>query len=115
MSDLVDPTLAMSDGFIRTGLAVVVLCVLIAVAFYVVASCRDYVAGDQEVTSDVLANLQEMHLKGDITDEEFRTIQARTQQHRLHQDDREDVSIRKVADGDSTETNGTDSQGSSPT
>lgn len=57
-----------------------VLCILISAAFYIVASFRDYVADDQEITVGALSKLQEMHLKGDISEEEFRTIQARTQQ-----------------------------------
>ena len=55
-----------------------ILCVLIAAGFYLVSIFRDYAAQDQESTIDVLANLQEMHRKGDISDEEFRTIQATT-------------------------------------
>lgn len=64
----------------QAGFAVLILCVLIALGFYLVSSFRDYAADDREVTPDVLANLQEMHRKGDISDEEFRTIQATTHQ-----------------------------------
>ena len=73
MSDL------LASPVVQSGAAVVILCVLIAAAFYIVASYRDYVAEDQEVASDALAKLREMHRNGDITDEEFRTIKARTQ------------------------------------
>jgi len=59
------------------GLAV--LCVLTAIGFYVVSSFRDYGDDDLQVGVDELANLREMHRRGDINDEEFRTIQARTQ------------------------------------
>ena len=58
----------------QAGFAVLILCVLIALGFYLVSSFRDYAAG----APDVLANLQERHRKGDISDEEFRTIQATT-------------------------------------
>ena len=72
----------MSDVFetpyVRIGVSVLVLCFLIAAGFYLVSIFRDYAADDQEDTSDVLANLEEMHRKGDISDQEFRTIQART-------------------------------------
>ena len=75
------PVLSLST-LIQSGLAFTVLAVLIVVAFFVVSSFRDYVAGDQETASDALSNLREIHRRGDITDEEFRTIQARTQQPR---------------------------------
>lgn len=73
MSDL------LASPVVQSGAAVLILCVLTVAAFYVVSSYRDYVAEDQEVASEALANLREMHRNGDITDEEFRTIQARTQ------------------------------------
>lgn len=63
---------------VQAVLAVLVLCVLIAGGFYLVSIFRDYAAGDREEETDVLANLREMHLRGDISDEEFRTIQAKT-------------------------------------
>lgn len=67
-----------TDPAVPAALGVVVLCVLIAAAFYLLASFRDYAAEDREETPDVLANFREMHLKGDISDEEFRTIQSTT-------------------------------------
>ncbi len=65
---------------VQAATAVVILCILISAAFYLVATYRDYVADDQETPSDELLNLLEMHRKGDISDEEIRTIKARTQQ-----------------------------------
>ena len=74
--------LDMSDLFetppVRLGVALVVLCVLIAAGFYLVSIFRDYAAEDQDDSSDVLSKLEEMHRKGDISDQEFRTIKART-------------------------------------
>ena len=74
----------MTDFFVtpsmQAGLAVLVLCVLIAAAFYLVSSFRDYTAQDQESTTEALFKLEEMHRKGDINDKEFRTIKARTHQ-----------------------------------
>ena len=74
----------MTDFFaaptVQAGIAVLVLCVLIAAAFYLVSSFRDYTAQDQESTSEALFKLEEMHRKGDISDEEFRTIKTRTHQ-----------------------------------
>ncbi len=72
MSDLFE------TPYLRIGVSLLVLCFLIAAGFYLVSSFRDYAAGDQEMTADALANLEEMHRKGDISDEEFRTIKART-------------------------------------
>ncbi len=59
-----------------------ILIVLIVLAYFVVSRFRDYVAGDQATASEALSNLREMLRKGEITDEEFRTIQACTQQPR---------------------------------
>jgi uncharacterized membrane protein len=75
----------MSDSFtnpaMQAGAVMLVLCVLIAAAFYLLSSFRDYAADDQEEAFDAVAKLQEMHRKGDISDEEFRTIQATTHRH----------------------------------
>ena len=74
----------MSDFFaaptVQAGIAVLILCVLIAAAFYLVSSFRDYTVQDQASTPEALDNLEEMHRRGDISDAEFRTIKARTQQ-----------------------------------
>ncbi|MEM1068508.1 MAG: hypothetical protein AAGG48_05095 [Planctomycetota bacterium] len=63
---------------VRTGLALLVLCVLIAAGFYLVSIFRDYADEDQQDPDELLANLREMHRKGDISDQEFRNIQAKT-------------------------------------
>lgn len=94
----------MTDVFanpaMQAGAAMLVLCVLIAAGFYVMASFRDYTAQDREKPEDVLANLREMHLKGDISDEEFRTIQATTHSHLQGATTADDSS-----DSDQTSTN----------
>ena len=93
----------MSDFFtnptVQAGAAVLILCVLIAVGVYVVSIFRDYAADDQDESSNVLANLEEMHRKGDISEQEFRTIQARTH--------RPPVGLRSIDDS-------TSADGSSP-
>lgn len=72
MSDLVKtPT-------VQLGVGLVVLGILIAAGFYLVSIFRDYAADDQDDGSGAIANFEEMHRKGDISDQEFRTIQART-------------------------------------
>lgn len=63
---------------VQAGVSILVLCFLIAAGFYLVSIFRDYAADDQEEASRVLANLEEMHRKGDISDQEFRIIKART-------------------------------------
>jgi uncharacterized membrane protein len=72
MSDLV------ATPYVQVGVPIVVLCFLIAAGFYLVSIFRGYAADDPDNTIDELANLEEMHRKGDISDQEFRTIQART-------------------------------------
>ncbi|TWT83437.1 hypothetical protein CA13_49020 [Planctomycetes bacterium CA13] len=67
-----------SNPTIQAGLSVLVLCVLIAVAFSLVSKFRDYNANDRETASDTLANLREIHLRGDIDDQEYRMIEATT-------------------------------------
>jgi hypothetical protein len=57
---------------------ILVLSVLIAAAFYVVSIFRDYGDKDLRTSQNALANFKELNLRGDISDEEFRTIQAST-------------------------------------
>lgn len=64
---------------VQAVLAIAVLIVLVSAAFWLLARFRDYAACDRQEAQEVLANLREMHLRGDITAEEFRTIQASTQ------------------------------------
>ncbi|MEO1528808.1 MAG: hypothetical protein AAFX06_25595 [Planctomycetota bacterium] len=66
----------MSDPTVKAGIAILVLIVLSAVAFFLVARLRDYTAQDWDSSSRGLSNFEEMRLKGDISDEEFRTIEA---------------------------------------
>lgn len=68
----------LNNPTVQAVLGIMVLCVLIAAGFYLVSIFRDYAADDHRGTDDVLANLQDLHLRGDISDEEFRTIQAKT-------------------------------------
>lgn len=68
----------LNNPTVQAVLGIVVLCVLIAAGFYLVSIFRDYAANDHQGADDMLANLREMHLQGDISEEEFRTIQAKT-------------------------------------
>ena len=64
-------------------IGLLVLSVLSALAFRLCQGLRDYADEDREQACDILAKLEEMHLKGDITDEEFRTMKARAHSHLL--------------------------------
>ncbi len=68
----------LNNPTVQAVLGIVVLCVLMAAGFYLVSIFRDYAANDHQGADDMLANLREMHLQGDISEEEFRTIQAKT-------------------------------------
>ena len=50
---------------------------LIAVGAYAVSKWRDAIDDDTSSASELLTNFREMHSRGDLTDEEFRTIKAR--------------------------------------
>lgn len=79
MTDLFDNSNLFASPTVQAVGAMLVLCVLLAAGFYLVASFRDYAAQDQESDDDVLANLQEMHRRGDISDQEFRKIKTITE------------------------------------
>ena len=64
----------------QAGFALLILCVLLVIGIYLVSIFRDYAAEDREDPPKGIANLEEMHAKGDISDEEFRTIQSRSHQ-----------------------------------
>ena len=72
MTDLIaNPT-------VQLGLAMTVLIVVIAVTFWVLGRLHDYTSQDQPQPFGGLSNLEEMRRKGDISEEEFRTIKAST-------------------------------------
>ena len=50
---------------------------LVAVGAYAVSKWRDAIDDDTSSASELLTNFREMHSRGDLTDEEFRTIKAR--------------------------------------
>ena len=50
---------------------------LVAVGAYAVSKWRDAIDDDTNTTSELLTNFREMHSRGDLTDEEFRTIKTR--------------------------------------
>ncbi len=88
----------LSDPAVKAGLALLVLIIVSAFAFLLVSRLRDYTSGDWDSASDGLLNFEEMRLKGDISEEEFRTIQAAT---------------RVIGDGDAAATRSDSSSDSS--
>jgi hypothetical protein len=62
----------------QLGLAMTILVVVIAATFWVLRRLRDYTTQNQPQPLGGLSNLEEMLRKGDISEEEFRTIQAST-------------------------------------
>ena len=69
----------LKDPNIQLTVGLLVLCILIAGGFSLVSRFRDYAAQDGDEPIDALAKLEEMHLKGDISEEEFRNIQAKAE------------------------------------
>ena len=69
----------LEDPNVQLVAGLVVLCILTAIGFSLVSRFRDYAAHDRDTAVDALANLEEIHLKGDISEEEFRTIQAKAE------------------------------------
>lgn len=61
---------------VQAVLGLVVLCILIAGGFWLVASFRDNAAKDVLSPEELLSNFEEMHREGDISGTEFRTIKA---------------------------------------
>ncbi|QDT09105.1 hypothetical protein [Planctomycetes bacterium K23_9] len=75
MRDLLDDPMVVAAG------AFLVIAGGCAIVFYVARSLRDSADEDQQDAEQMLANLKEMHLRGDITDEEFRVIKLANQTH----------------------------------
>lgn len=69
----------LEDPNVQLVAGLLVLCILTAIGFSLVSRFRDYAAQDRDIAVDALANLEEMHRKGDISEEEFRTIQAKAE------------------------------------
>ena len=67
----------LEDPNVQLVAGLLVLCILTAIGFSLVSRFRDYAAQDRDIAVDALANLEEMHRKGDISEEEFRTIKSK--------------------------------------
>ena len=62
----------------RAVAGIMILCILIAVSFYVVSSYRDYTGKDRREPFFAASNLEEMLRRGDISEAEFRTIHSKS-------------------------------------
>ncbi|MGB7348069.1 MAG: SHOCT domain-containing protein [Pirellulaceae bacterium] len=91
MRDLLD------DPMVVTGVALLVIAGGCAIVFCIARRFRDYTDEDQQDAQQLLANLKEMHLRGDITDEEFRVIPVANQIH-IKANDNETSSSENSAD-----------------
>ena len=69
----------------RAVLGVTVLAILTTIAYYVVTNYRDRIDQDIPGPEEHLDNFQEIHSQGDISDEEFRTIETVLEQQLEHQ------------------------------
>jgi uncharacterized membrane protein len=72
---------------------VAVLMILMAAGYYLVRRFRDRTDDDRQTASELLTNFREMHLEGDISETEFRTIKTvlgRKLQDELKEADGED-------------------------
>lgn len=76
-----------------------VLCILIAVAFNLVARFRDYAAEDWRDPESVLPNFQEMLRRGEITAAEYRKIQSRSDGVSVVEQSRKSVSKTDEPEG----------------
>ena len=54
-----------------------VLAVLLVFAYFVVLKFRDNATGDESNASDHLSNFRELHERGELSDEEYRTIKTK--------------------------------------
>lgn len=98
---------------VQLGLAMTVLVVVIAVTFWVLGRLHDYTTQDQPQPFGGLANLEEMLRKGDISEEEFRTIKASTRARLTSPSSSETPSAHSIDSASNTSQRGDVSQPSS--
>ena len=61
---------------VQLVLVITLVAMLSATGRYLVSKLRGGSDEDQPITSDMLTNMQKMHQKGDLSEEEFRTIKT---------------------------------------
>jgi hypothetical protein len=67
-----------TSATVQAVLALLVLGIVIAAAFYLVSRFRDYAAGDRPEPDSLRSNFQEMFRRGEITEAEYRMIQSKS-------------------------------------
>jgi uncharacterized membrane protein len=60
----------------RLVILITIVAMLLAVGWYIVSKFRGNSDKGQPTSSEMLTNLQEMRQRGDVTEEEFRTIKS---------------------------------------
>jgi uncharacterized membrane protein len=61
----------------RTIILLAVLVMLCAVGFYVIGRVRGTIRKSDQISNDLFMNFRELHSRGKLTDEEYRTIKAK--------------------------------------
>lgn len=84
----------LDDSITRIVIGGVILSVLVVAAFYVVATFRDYGDDGGREDSETLANLDELHRRGDISDLEYRRIQSSTRREIVGGTSIDDTDVR---------------------
>jgi uncharacterized membrane protein len=60
----------------RVVLCVAVVVILLLIGYYVVRKFRDHISRDDSGTEELLSNFEEIHHRGTLSDEEYRTIKT---------------------------------------
>jgi uncharacterized membrane protein len=60
----------------RVVLLMAVVVILLLIGFYVVRKFRDHISRDDAGTEELLSNFKEIHHRGTLSDEEYRTIKT---------------------------------------
>lgn len=72
-----DPVLeVLGTPLARVVLMVAVLVILLLIGFYVVRKFRDHISRDEPGAKELLSNFEEIHQRGTLSDEEYRTIKT---------------------------------------
>ena len=66
----------LDSDFARLVIGMTVVAMVSALGWYIVSKFRGGAGKEQPTNSEMLTNLQEMRLQGDVTEEEFRTIKS---------------------------------------
>jgi len=65
------------ESLSRAGLLFAAIFVTTAIGIAIVRRCRGSAAGDRAPSSKMMSKFRELHAKGGLSDEEFRTIKTK--------------------------------------